>query len=944
MGGIMRSSTKLFVTTTALTAAFLITPAANAQDTAPESADSAPAADEPANEIIITGTRLQNSNFSAPTPVTAIGEQDINLRAPSNVSDILQAVPSFRPTNSPTTSGVNSRGGGTVTADLRGLGPERTLVLVNGRRFVPSGTNGVVDLKLIPSLLIGRVDTVTGGASAAWGSDAVAGVVNFVLKDDLEGINASIQTGISEEGDGEEYRGSFAAGTSLVDGRLKLMLGGDFVKNEGIGTQYTRDWGKKEVGLISNTDYATNGLPQYIITPGVHPSLMSPGGLVVSGPLRGTAFAPDGTAYQFQYGDIYGSNMVGGDNVGSNLSNASQLSAPYVAKILMGTASFEVSPALTLFAEANAAWANSSGNSQQPRDNGSLTIAADNAYLPQSVKDAMAANGLTSLQVGRLNNDAGGVGLKSTNETLRGVIGARGDISADWSWEAYYEYGQNKYSIVTGPNNRIVGNFMKAIDAVVDTDTGAIVCRSTLTDPTNGCRPQNIFGDGNVVVDDYSFGSASFYLTTKQQVASASLSGSPFQTWAGDVSIAAGAEYRKESADGTSDELSQQVQPNGRIGAFQIGNQLPIKGSYDLWEMFGEIGVPLLSDSPLGRSLDLNAAIRRTDYSTSGAVTTWKVGFTYSPIDDIMFRATRSRDIRAPNLAELFQAGASSYVNVYDAVLGRTVQVRELNQGNLDLTPEKADTWTAGVVLTPNFMPGLSLSVDYYNIKVDDAIGTISSPVAVDRCNAGQTIFCSQIVYDADGTIAYTTVQNLNLNAQETAGVDLEARYSFPIGSLPGRFGIRAAGTYVDKLVTIDASGRNDYVGKVSNFQRVSGVPHFLGNVDFTYSSDGFSAGLLSRIVGAGKYDPSLTEGAGMAGTINKNNVPAYVYLSLSLSQSFDVGGHDVEIFGFVNNLLDTDPPFIPSGTIGGANETSTNPVFYDVVGRAYKIGARFKF
>lgn len=907
-----------------------------------EARDAGAAAD--AGDIVVTGSRISRAGFTAPTPVTTLSSAELAARAPSTLADTLATVPSFRSTNTPSSSGVNSRGGGIVTADLRGLTPTRTLVLVNGRRFVPSGTDGVVDLKLIPTLLVNEVEVVTGGASAAYGSDAVAGVVNFKLKDRVRGVEASVQTGISERGDNFEYRASLAVGATALDDRLGFMIGGDYIKNKGIGNQYTREWGRREVGLITNTAFATNGLPNYIISPGVHPSLLSPGGLIVSGPLRGTAFGPGGVPYQFNFGQIFGTSMIGGDNVGTNLSNATQLAAPYESKVLMGRLDFKITPAVELYTEISGAWTDSGGVSQQPRDNGTLTVQQDNAYLPTSVRDSMVAAGLTTIAVGRLNNDSGYVKIHPFSKTFRVVGGVKGELGGGWNYDIYGEYGRNNYGIDTGPNNRIVANYMRAIDAVTDPVTGQIVCRSTLTAPTNGCIPQNIFGDGSVKVDNYSFGTASFRLATTQIVGSGTITGSPFSTWAGPVSIAFGAEYRKEKANGTSDPLSQQVQPSGSIGAFQIGNQLPIKGSYDLWEAFGEAVVPLLRDSALGRSLELNGAVRRTEYSTSGAVVTWKAGVSYEPVDGLRFRATRSRDIRAPNLNELFQSGASSYTNVFDRVLNQIVQVREFNLGNVNLKPERANTLTGGVVYQPHFLRGLSLSLDYYNIKVDGAIGSISTPLAIERCNAGLTQFCSAVVLNPDGTIAYTVLQSQNLNGFKTSGLDVEVRYDTNLGFMPGRLSTRALGTYVDKYITVDSSGSNDRVGMLSTFSRIVGVPHFTGVADITYSNQDFSLNLQGRLIGSGKYYPLFTEGAGAAGTISSNHVPAAFYLSLAMMQGININGHKVEFQFVINNLLDKDPQMIPSGGIGGAYETSTNPIFYDVIGRSFKFGARFKF
>lgn len=930
------------VTALALSLALAAVPAF-AQDVSEE-----PVADEEpmaaGGDIVVTGSRIARDGFNAPTPVTALGSEQFQLRAPTTIGDALATIPSFRGGGNATSSGVNSRGGGVISADLRGLGPTRTLVLVDGRRFIGTGSgagnDGVVDLKLIPTMLVQQVEVVTGGASAAWGSDAVAGVVNFILRDEMEGIEGTIQTGISSRGDNQEYRVALATGQSFADGKIHLVMGGDFVKNEGIGNQYTRDWGRLEYGLITNPNYATNGLPNFIISPNVRPASMTPGGLITTGPLRGLEILPNGQTRQFNFGTIFGANMIGGDNQGNHLSNTSILRAPMQSITGMAKLKWEVSPAFEPFVEANLGFSKVGGISQQPRDAGTLTIQRDNAYLPQSVRDLMVANNLQTITVGRLSNDSGGLELHGRNRLFRGVVGAKGDLGGSWRWDAYYQFGRNHYTVKAGPNNRIVANWRNAIDAVES--NGAIVCRSTLTNPANGCKPINIFGDGSVVVNDYAFGTATFDVVNKQHVAAANLNGDIFETWAGPVSLAVGAEYRKETIDGDSDAISQALQANGTRGGFQLANQPPITGSYDLWEAYAEAVVPLLRDSPLGRSLDLNGAVRRTDYSISGVVTTWKAGLSYEPFDGLRFRATRSRDIRAPNLQELFsQPGGAGFTNIFDPVAGQTVQVREIQTGNLGLSPEKADTWTVGLVAQARSL-GLSLSVDYYDIKVDDVISNISGNLTANRCFAGQTEFCQYVNFNPDGTINAVRLPFLNLNAFKTSGVDFELKYD--TGLWGGDFSARALGTYVDKLVTVDATGTTDRVGKVTSFNRTSGVPHFMGSLDLTYKGDGWLLNALTRFVGQSKFDPALTEGAGAANTINKNSVPAYAYLSMTAQVDIDVGsGKEAQMFLTVDNLTDTRPPFVPSGSVGGAAETSTTPAFYDVIGRSFKIGLRFK-
>lgn len=910
---------------------------------------SQPAAeDADAADIVVTGSRINREGFTAPTPVTTLGAGEIAQRNPTTVGEMLSAIPSFRSVLSTTGGGTRTRGGAVDRADLRGLNDTfatRTLVLVDGRRFVPSGSDGAVDMKLIPTTLIEQVEVVTGGASAAWGSDAVAGVVNFKLKQKMTGLQGSASYGISERGDSKEYKLSLGTGFSFFDDRLHGVIGGDYVKNKGVPNQYSRDWGRREYGLLTNTAFATNGLPNFIISPNVHPANMTPGGLIVSGPLRGTAFGPGGAPFTFSFGQVFGTSMSGGDNGGQNLSNATLLATPIEAVSGFTHIDFEATPGLTLFGELMGAWSRADGQTQQPRDAGNLTIQRDNAYLPDSVRTAMVANGLQTITVGRLNNDTGPVLSDARNRTWRGVVGAKGELGGSWKWDAYYQYGQNRYSVDVGPNNRIQANWRNAIDAVVDPATNQIVCRSAAARAA-GCRPINIFGDGSAVANSYAFGTSHFEARIRQQVMEANINGDAFSTWAGPVSVALGSGYRKESLSSAADPLSFAPNPNGSFGAWAFNNQLPVRGSYHLWEVYGEALVPLLKDVPFARSLDLNAAGRRTDYSLSGAVTTWKVGLSYVPFDGLRLRATRSRDIRAPNLGELFEGGGSAQAVVPDRALGTNVQIFDLAIGNLDLRPEVAKTWTAGFVYEPSFLRGLQISVDYYDIKIAGAISSLSPEQRVRNCYNGVPGACDSVVFNPNGTIAFIKHASENLNALKTSGVDVELFYQSsldPVG-LRGRASLRLLGTYVDKLVQIDSSGALDKVGWLSLNSRISGVPHFSGTADLNYTGERWGVGLLGRLIGKGKFNTLYTEGAGAANTINKNSIPAYVYLNLNAHVDLTLGGKDVTLFGVVNNLTNTDPPMIPSGAVGNAAETATNPTFYDVVGRSYKLGLRFAF
>lgn len=902
----------------------------------------APTDDVAVDEVVVTASRVNQSGFTAPTPVTTLGEDQVKSRAATTLGEVLAGVPSFRPSSSPQTAGVTSRNGGIVSADLRGLGESRTLVLLNGRRFVPQTAEGTVDLKQFPSLLVQNIEVVTGGASAAWGSDAVAGVVNFILRDRIEGWQGTVQYGISEEGDNEEYRLSLATGESLMDDRIRAVIGADYLSNRGIGSQYSRDWGRREVGIVTNGAFAANGLPNYIITPDFHVANMSQGGLIVSGPLRGTAFGPGGVPFQFQFGQVFGATMIGGTADGENPLLASNLGQPIESLNGLTHVDFDVNEDLTLFFEGSLAWTKTKGASQQPRDPGNLVIQQDNAYLPESVRQQMVALGLQTITIGRISNDTGPIALEVQNQTYRAVAGAKGKLFGDWTWDAYYQFGRNRYALNFGPNNRNQANYFRAVDAV-RAPNGEIVCRSTLTDPANGCIPVNVFGNGSLRVNSYAFGQAEFDLVTDQQVAAVNAQGPLVELWAGPISLAVGAEWRKDTAESFSDPLSQQIQPNGSVGGWLLGNQLPLRGSVTVKEAYGETVVPLSGrESTIGQ-LDLNAAIRRTDYSTSGGVTTWKVGATWEPIPDLRLRATRSRDIRAPNLSELFQGGGSSFTNVFDPVLGGSVQVQEFQQGNPNLQPETAKTFTAGVVMRPRFVPGLNVSVDYFDITVDDVIGSIGAAVAVQGCLSGNDVLCQSVRRNPNGTIAFVIAQQLNLNELRTSGIDYEVQYR--TGLWGGDLNVRALATNTLELVTVQPGGKLERLGRLSAHFRVLGVPDWRGNLDLNYRRDAWQVNLQARYIGEGRFNPDLTEGVRAANTINDNTVPAFVYLNLGGQYNFTLRGAEFELYGLITNLLDKDPPYLPSGAAGGTNESSTNAgQGYDVIGRNYRVGLRFRF
>src|SRR5690606_32489592 len=390
----------------------------------------------------------------------------------------------------------------------------------------------------------------------------------------------------------------------------------------------------------------------------------------------------------------------------------------------------------------------------------------------------MQDEGVTCFNMGRVFTDPGMgefTGRDGSPAIYRGVIGAEGELFGNWTWDAYYQFGRNKFE-QRRIGNVNVANFRRAIDATRVGDD--IVCRVNADgNPDNddpGCVPFNLFGSGSpsAAAINYVTGTSQFDMVTKQHVAAFSTSGDLVNLWAGPLGAAFGAEYRKEEIEAVADPVSE---ANG----WHSSNRKAFSGSYDEKEVFGELAVPLVRDLPFANAIDLNLAVRYTDYSSSGGVTTWKVGGTWDLSDALRLRITRSRDIRAGNLGELFTPTAVLVTNVRDPRSSAVLPVPVTTRGNRALAPERADTLTAGIVYQPDWMGGLRLAVDYYDIKIDGQIGSLAADDILRQCFLDNvTVFCDAVTTGASGQITGIVRQFENLDRFETSGLDFEASYS----------------------------------------------------------------------------------------------------------------------------------------------------------------------
>jgi len=929
------------VSALALIAATLLAPAARAdeQDQAGEPRSTEASVERRAqansgegagmNDIVVTGSRVARAGFTAPTPVTVVAADQLVKAAPSTLAESLRQLPSLTNMSGPQRNSGTTQGGQSFL-NLRSLGATRTLTLLDGRRVVATNLTGSVDVNLMPAAVVQRVEVVTGGASAAYGSDAVAGVVNFILDKEFKGLKGEVNYGLAGAGDNREYRATLSAGFQFGDGRGHFIASGEYFRNEGAAPG-SRSWARRGVALINNPAAP----PTFITSENVR-TVGTYGGLILSGNggtaannalFRGIQFLPDGTPAPYDFGSLTTSTQqVGGDGVPTELIQ--EVNRPLERGSAFAHLSFDVSDSITLFAEgmygASTSTVNNSYNRHQTAN--PFTIQRDNAYLPDSIRTRMLAAGVTSLTMLRFSRERGYVATKVDSKTYRGVAGANGAIGA-LRWNGYYQYGRTVQDNAT-LNDEITARFAQAIDAVVNPANDQIICRSTLTNPTNGCVPFNVFGEGapSDAALDYTRGTSASHAIIQENVVALGLEGPLMDGWAGPVSFAVGGEYRTESAHVTTDALSP-------TGAFLFGNPTPWNGRYNVKEAFLELVVPLLRDIPLVRELELNAAGRITDYSTSGQVETWKLGLTYKPFDELRLRGTRSRDIRAPNLSELFQTGRQSTASVTDPANGniRVTGVPQINRGNPNLTPEIADTLTLGAVYSPSWLSGFNLSVDYYDIKIRDAIGAITAQTAVDQCYQGVSAACALFTRNAANSIVQFNSFPINLSSAKTRGVDIEMGYRLPLSD--GTLSLRALASYVGKQeTTTPGAAPLDRAGEAG----VNPYPKWRGTAQINYDSDSIGTFLQLRYVGGGRYD--VTRGPAV---VDLQHIPAQAYLDGQISYKGAFQSANIELFLNVRNMLNNQPPLAPQD---GNVPVAVNTTLHDVLGRVFRVGARFKF
>ena len=931
----------------------------------------AEAPDASADEIIVTGSRVARSEFAAPNPITSYNAAAIQESGNTNLTDFLLRVPALSNSlDRSQTSGFNALnrnpfgGAGLNELNLRNLGTNRTLVLVDGRRHVAGEFNtAAVDIGSIPTDLVERVDVLTGGASAVYGADGVSGVVNFILRRDLDGVRARAQSGISGEGDAANKFAAIAVGRNFAEGRGNITLSYEFNQDD----------------RLRNDDrlYLTQPFRQYLVTNNANlngnPNLPLN---VLVGDLRYANESPNGAVDVNGYGipDFDGNGAVynPGTRVGYYTTGGSSTPvAGFVGDLLPETTRHAVN-LLGKYEFSDAFKVSLEGKFVESRARtfdlytGEFPafISADNPFIPASIRPFVTESGLT---INRDNFDFDRHGEADRRRTYRGVVDVSGRIGSHASYDAYYEYGRTETRI-TKLNDRLNDRMLAALDVVTDPRTGQPVCRSTI-DPTaatalgavtfapganSGCAPLNLFGSGSPSRAALDFVELSHDSTTviTQQVANAAINGDfggLFKLPGGPVGFSIGGEYRRETS---------QFDPNAYLTQAQFYQYdepspvTPSRGSFDVIEAFAELNAPILSGVRFAETLSVGAAARYSHYSTIGNTTAWQFNGVYAPVRDISFRGSYSKSVRAPNIGELFAPASPSQYFFSDPCdptnLRNGTSFRNANcaailtglgvnpatfspltnpiaastvfgtvSGNPSLAPETARTLTAGAVLRPRWIPGLTVALDYYDIKLRGAINVPGAQQLAELCvdqPSTANAFCQAIRRaSSTGFINGFTVQPQNVSQFRTSGVDLNLDYLLRTDRA-GTFDFHLVGGYLDRSDLIGTPGApvQSDVGRPNR-------PQWQFTLSPTWNIGAFTLAYNLRwIDGTRRYTQAETDGS-------PNIAPA------NLLRYSEVWQHDVQVeyalpeglsvYAGVNNLNaqrpDPDATNLPISPVG---------------------------
>jgi iron complex outermembrane receptor protein len=951
------------------------------------------------DEIVVTGTRIPRPNLEQPTPVSTISQELIQNSGTSNLGDVIAQLPALSFSGTVRANG-NSFGdiGGLNFPDLRDLGTSRTLTLVDGKRHVAGDAgDSAVDLNSIPPALVERVEVITGGASAIYGSDAVTGVINIITRHDFDGVEGQFQYATPTEGDyGQNWSANATFGQNFNNDRGNVTVSVMWDQNEAVEARDISSLAN--YGTIINSNPG-DGIPDRLLVPYVLSEYIDENGVLqdyYSGtPIAGFDLAGNPVTQPTRLGDnsfafgqfagpcdtcfqledwllLVPETERGGINVSFDYELTPNLNFYATGKFIESHIYDYVQPAFSFFEDDFAGFP----------PGGGAEIQFDNAFLTPAILDRVAAFGTDRIEVARFLGDVGGRSNDITRSTARAVVGFNGEIAsaiADFDWDVSYNYGVTNNRIESY-GDRITGNYFAAIDSVVAPD-GQIRCRidvptawypgytppSGLTD--DQCVPYNPFGQQNTqAAYDYITYTAVRHHTITQQVFDATVNfdtGNFLNLPGGAIGIAAGVEHRRETSENRNDPFVQ-------LGLADTAPQPDAFGEFDVSEGFVEAYLPILADQPFFQELSVDLAYRYASYDPFGNTSAYKVGGVWAPVHDLAFRGTYSEAVRAPNITEAFLPPTSAFFSVSDpcdadnvsadpdraancAALGIPADFQAVDNagipgeasGNPNLDSEESVSWTAGIVLQPRWVPNLSVTLDYYNIEITDAITFVDEQDIVNNCvdatGGPDFSFCDLFTRNAQGNINFISSSYVNASKLLTSGWDLEIRYQTsvvpvtehlgPLSSLNGDLSVSMNVNYLERLRVFNFQDRPD---EEDIFEDTIGDPRTKLLSRIAYEQGNLTLGWESRFMSQViRYNPNRDRIGAEA--ISPSSIEPQWYHDLTAQ--YQIGGEDghYEIYGGVNNIFDEEAP---TGIVQGDGTDAS----YDLIGRTVFVGARARF
>jgi outer membrane receptor protein involved in Fe transport len=954
-----------------------------AQATAQAVTDAGP---QPEAEIVVTGSRIARPDLESTSPIAIVSSQEFQLQAGSaNVENVLNDLPQVTATTSSTS---NNPGGGVATVNLRGMGSQRTLVLVNGRRYVSFDVNQIVDLNTIPSSLIDRVDVVTGGQSAVYGSDAIAGVVNFILKRNFSGVQADASYDITENGDGQIFDTSVTLGTNFDDGRGNVTIFGEYTK------RYPTFAGERRFARFALSD-AEDGTPPF--EGGGSPSVPQ-GRLQIPGLGAATGLGCDTQDFA---GNV-NSCFIGATD-GYNFSPVNYLQVPQERYMIHAQGQYEISDHFRPYSELTfinnrvdtqlAATPISQGTPFGQSASGvigPIQVQVNSPFFTPAFQAALAtldtdADGFVTAPVFSFRSVQAGPRANFDDRNAYRILGGvAGDITSGWDYDLSYMFARTK-NAQRQLGNLAITNFLAAVTTTFqDPLTGAtspfpipggvLVCADASA-RAQGCVPANIFGQGNLspeAVDFISIGATNLETYSTQVVNATITNNDLLDLGAGGIGVALGAEWRKEAGQVDPDQFLS----SGNVAGFNPG--LPTGGSYNVREFFAETRIPLLRDNFIHR-LELNGAARYSHYSNAvGNAFTWAAGAELAPTADITFRGQYQKAIRGPSVSELFlgntvnfpgnadqcgtpealtdpalnaicvaqfTAAGAPLASIGDPAIQDPNNVNPVSflGGNRNLREESAKTWTVGAVLQPRFLPRFTATVDYFHIDVADVIsqlGVGTQTIGTACFEIHLQNFCDLIQRNSIGQVESFTDLATNSGSLKLRGLDISAGYNMPLGPIIGptsRLALNFSGGYLFKNDFQPVAGLDLIFRCAGRFGANCGVPtpKWRHTARASLNSGPVTLSGQWRYIGsANDDDPDILYGSEHFGSRSY----------FDLTSAFDIGQHYQFAVG-VSNLFDKDPPLAASTQNGGNGEQSnTFPTLYEVLGRSFFASARLKF